>query len=81
MVNVTADGLMGYKSTDPVDIRIDNGCSATHLHYRSPNPHHPQSSVKGLVLDDLDMFTFVKGVFQHRKTQKPLDEVLGFRIE
>jgi hypothetical protein len=81
MVNVTDEGLAGFKSSDPVDIRIDNGCAPAHLHFGSPQPHHSQSAVKGLVLNELDMFTFVKGIFHHRKTQKPLDEVFGFRIE
>lgn len=76
----TSDGLPGHLGKDPVDIRIDDSCSPIHLHYNSQNPHHPDASVKGLDLEDLDMFTFVNGIFKHRAKKKPLHVVFGFKI-
>jgi len=74
------DGLPGYIASDPVDIRIDDSCGPIHLHYNAPNPHHPNDSVDGLDLDSMDMFTFVKGIFRHRSTKKPLDAIFKFKI-
>jgi hypothetical protein len=74
------DSLPGYLAADPVDIRIDDSCSPIHLHYNSPTPHHSNESVENLDLDDLDMFTFVNGIFKHRIKKKPLHVVFGFRI-
>jgi hypothetical protein len=80
IVNKGADGLPGYLGSDPVDIRIDDSCSPIHLHYNSQDPHHSNDSVKGLDLDDMDMFTFVNGIFKHRANKKPLHIVFGFKI-
>lgn len=74
------DGLPGYLAADPVDIRIDDSCGPIHLHYNSPNPHHSNESVENLDLDDMDMFTFVNGIFKHRAKKKPLHTIFGFRI-
>ncbi len=80
IVNRAGDGLPGYLASDPVDIRIDDSCGAIHLHYLAQNPHHPNASVEGLDLDDMDMFTFVNGIFKHRLTKKPLDAIFRFKI-
>ncbi len=80
IVSRSDDGLPGYLPADPVDIRIDDTCGPIHLHYNAPNPHHPQASIEGLDLDDLDMFTFVNGIFKHRSTNKPLDRIFKFKI-
>lgn len=74
------DGLAVRDSQDPVDIRIDNINGPAHLHYQAPKPHIPQASVEGLNLEALDMFTFVKAIILHRKSGKPIDQILGFRI-
>jgi|SRR5712664_19529 len=74
------DSLPGHLASDPVDMRIDDSCGAIHLHYNSQNPHHPNDAVKGLDLDDLDMFGFVNGIFKHRANQKPLHVVFGFKV-
>jgi hypothetical protein len=76
------DNLPAYLSTgtDPVDIRIDNSCAAIHLHYQSQNPHIFESSVLGLDLESVDMFVFVKAIFKHRETKKPLDSIFKFKI-
>jgi hypothetical protein len=80
IVKRTSDGSPAYLGSDPVDIRIDDSCSAIHLHYKSQNPHYPNSAVEGLDLDDMDMFTFVKGIFKHRSTKKSLDAIFKFKI-
>jgi hypothetical protein len=74
------DGLPGYLPADPVDIRIDDSCSPIHLHYNSPLPHHPNESIHGLDLDDLDMFSFVRGILKHRSGKKALDAIFKFKI-
>jgi hypothetical protein len=63
-----------------VDIRIDDSCSPIHLHYNSQNPHHSNASVKGLDLDDMDMFPFVNGIFRLRSNKKPLNTIFGLKI-
>jgi hypothetical protein len=75
------DGLPLHQSNDPVDIRIDNVSAPAHLHFGAPNPHHDQSVVKGLHLEGLDMFAFVRGIMRHRATAQPLDKVFNFTIE
>lgn len=69
-----------YESSDPVDIRIDDVHGPVHIHYAGPNPHYPQDQVKGLDLDSVDMFTFITGILKHRKTAKPLSDLLGFEL-
>jgi hypothetical protein len=73
-------GLPAYGPGDPVDIRIDNSCSPIHLHYLAPNPHYPNSAVRGLDLEDMDMFAFVKGIFRHRSSKKPINEIFKFQV-
>ncbi len=74
------DGLPVRNSGDAVDIRIDNSQRPAHMHYGSPNPHHPQSSVNGLDMTALDLFTFMGAIFKHRETGKSIEKVLGFAI-
>lgn len=81
IVKLGIDGLPLHQSNDPVDIRIDNVSAPAHLHFGAPNPHHAQASVKGLILENMDMFTFVNGIVQHRTTTQPLDKVFKFTIE
>lgn len=75
-----ASGIPIYVATAPVDIRIDNSAQRIHLHFAAPEPHIFQENVAKLDLAKLDMFTFVRGIFKHRSTGKPLDKVLGFKI-
>lgn len=65
---------------DPVDIRVDDFNSPAHLHFQGPKPHYYQESVLGLELSNLDMIAFIKAVLRHRKSGKPLDKILKFRI-
>lgn|SRR5208337_3491294 len=74
------DGSIIRQSNDPVDIRIDNSRGRVHMHYRAPDPHYGQENIKGLTLGSLGMLAFVRAVFQHRKSGKPISEILGFQI-
>jgi hypothetical protein len=80
IVQRDVDGNIVWKSGDPLDIRIDTSGGAVHLHYQDPAPHHPQANVKGLSLNSIDVFKFVRAVLQHRRSGKPLNEILGFQI-
>lgn len=80
IVGVGKDGLPTENPQNPVDIRIDNIGRPIHIHFGAPNPHHEQSVVKGLVLDEMDMFEFLNGIKRHRTTTKPLDKIFGFTI-
>ena len=75
-------GVPRYKSTDPVDIRVDNICPGgrPHLHYGGPNPHYQQHQVDGLDLNVLDMFSFIAAIFKHREKAVPIEKVLKFRL-
>jgi len=75
-----SEGIPPYQHNDPVDIRIDNSQRVAHLHYGVPGPHYFQERVEGIILEEFDMFVFVKAVFKHRKSGKPIDKILGFRI-
>jgi len=81
IVQTGSHGLPEYDAKDPVDIRIDNSRSHVHLHFGAPGIHHPQSAVKGLQLDELGPFDFLRAIFKHRSSGRSLDEVFGFRVE
>jgi hypothetical protein len=65
---------------DPLVLRIDT-CSGLHVHYQTRNPHYGQDDIVGLNLESVQALPFVRAVFKHRKTGKPLNKVLGFRIK
>lgn len=75
-------GVPQYKSSDPVDIRVDNICPGgrPHLHFGGPNPHYQQNQVDGLDLNGLDMFSFITAIFKHREKAVPIEKVLKFRL-
>jgi hypothetical protein len=74
------NGKLIWQNTDSVDIRIDKIRGEVHMHYQAPNPHYGQGSIQGLTLESVDMLKFVRAVLQHRRSGKPLDEILGFKI-
>jgi hypothetical protein len=80
LMGLGADNVPVQKPKNPVDIRIDDIGRPIHLHFGAPDPHHDQSVVKGLQLNDLDMFEFLDGIIRHRKTGKSLDKIFGFTI-
>jgi hypothetical protein len=51
------------------------------MHFGAALPHIGQEKVDGLEMDELDMFSFVRAIFAHRKTGKSLDKILKFRIK
>ncbi len=74
------DGTPKWEPHDPVVIRIDNAHGPVHVHFGAQEPRLSQSQVDGLNLVNLEMFQFVKAVLKHRKTGKPLDKIMKFRI-
>jgi hypothetical protein len=80
IVQRDANGNIIRQDTDPLDIRIDNSRGKVHMHYQAPDPHYGQENVRGLTLESVEIFTFVRAVLQHRKSGKPLTEILGFQI-
>lgn len=76
-----ADGEPKYAATDPVEIRIDNINNPSHLHWQAPEPHYFQDRIRGLDLGSVDRHFFVKAILNHRRSGKPIDKLLGFRIE
>jgi hypothetical protein len=65
---------------DPLDLRIDT-TRGIHMHYLTREPHYKQEAIKGIDLATVGALDFVRAVLTHRRTGKPLSEVLGFRIE
>ena len=75
----TGDAVRGSPD-DPLDLRIDT-CSGLHMHYQKREPHYKQDDIEGIDLTAVGALDFVRAVFTHRRTGKPLSEVLGFRIK
>jgi len=74
-------GMPIRQSDDPLFVRIDNVGLAVHLHPENdPKAHIPQEKIKGLVLEDVDTFDFVKAAFRHRQNGMPIERELGYRI-
>lgn len=80
IVQVGPNGLPKHDSKHPVHIRIDNSSRPIHLHLGATEPHYTQDAIQGLVLDSLDMFRFLNGIFSHRSTGKTIEDALGFQI-
>jgi hypothetical protein len=73
------DGLPAYGSKKPVDFRIDNIAKKVHLHLGGPE-HIYQENIAKLDLESVDMFSFVRGVFEHRETGKAFPKIFGFKV-
>jgi hypothetical protein len=74
-------GIPERESSDPVFVRIDNHGGPAHLHPEGhPDRHVMQSAVDGLVLQDIDLFAFVKAVLRQRQTRRSIADELGYRI-
>lgn len=76
----TPEGLPA-KRKGAVHIRIDNIAKPPHLHLGTDEPRYPQDRVDGLKLDSVDMFTFLRMIFEHRTNGLPIDNCFGFRIK
>lgn len=81
IVGLDSDGTPLRNPADPVFVRIDNVKQAAHLHpERDPSEHLPQSSIRDLVLDAVDLFDFVRAALRSRETGRPMAEELGYHI-
>lgn len=60
-------------------IDIDRRCGR-HIHYMKES-HIPEARLPGLDFDSIDPFEFIRAVEEHRKSLKPLHEILGFKVE
>ncbi len=43
--------------------------------------HIPETRLTGLDFDSIDPFRFIRAVEEHRKSLRPLHEILGFKVE
>lgn len=68
------------KPDDPLDLRIDTA-GGLHMHYGKRNPHYKQEEIEGLDLGSVGALDFIQAVLKHRRTGRPLNSVLGFRIK
>lgn len=81
IIKSDADGSPVPQPADPVFVRIDNVGRPPHLHPQgNPTDHVPQEKIKGLVLEDLDLFDFVKAAFRSRQNGTDVARELGYRI-
>lgn len=76
-------GNIDRSPENPVILRICNTNrpgEPAHLHYKRPHPapYYTQSQVEGLTLTDVDMFSFVNGVFKSRAETIEMPEAMGF---
>lgn len=63
------------------ELRIDTDRRhKRHIHYLKKN-HIPEARLTGLDFDSIDPFEFIRAVEEHRKSLKPLHEILGFNVE
>lgn len=66
---------------DECVLRIDNAPNwGKHAHYGGED-HIPEQRLVGLDFDAITPFDFIKAVMMHRKTKRPLHEILGFEVK
>jgi hypothetical protein len=76
-----ADGAITYRETDSVVLRCDKkNHEPEHLHHQAQLPHYTQDRVRGIVIDEIDMYVFVRAVLQARQSGQPVDAVLGYTV-
>lgn len=74
-------GIPVREPADPVFVRIDNVSRPAHLHREGhPTEHIAQANVEGVVLEDVDLFDFVRAALMHRQEGRPIERELGYRI-
>ena len=77
-----AKGNIDRSPRNPLVLRIcKNNREPAHLHFKHPHPHphYEQNRIQGLVLDNVDMFQFVKAV-RSRAEGIELDRAMGFAL-
>jgi hypothetical protein len=64
----------------PAIIRIDRDKYGPHIHFHDEADHIPQSRVAGMIIDDADMFDFVRAVLEFRRSGRGFDDIMGFTV-
>lgn len=82
-VRKNADDDPYGEPSDPLFVRIDNaGGRPAHLHPEGhPEEHIPQERIRGLVLDHVDLFDFVKAAIRHHGGHKTVAKEFGYKIQ
>ncbi len=73
------DGFPPHSKIFQLRIDIDRW-HKRHIHYMKED-HIPKDRLPGLDFDSIDPFEFIRAVEEHRKSQRPLHEILGFKVE
>jgi hypothetical protein len=69
------------KTNHPAIIRIDLDKIGPHLHFHGELPHIMQDKVKGMTIEDIDPFAFVRAVLEHRKNPTiDFDSIMQFSV-
>jgi hypothetical protein len=67
--------------SEEFELRIDvDRWHKRHIHYMNED-HIPEVRLPGLDFERIDPFEFIRAVEEHRKSSKPLHEILGFKME
>lgn len=80
IARIDGGGNIVRDQNNPLMIRICKSRSGVHLHYRKPHPFpdYKQNQIDGLVLEDVDMFQFVRAIFHSRANSEEPHVSLGF---
>jgi len=81
IVQIDASGKIVRDQNNPLIIRACKSRSAIcHLHYRHPHPFpdYKQDQIDGLVLENVDIFRFVRAVFRSRADNVEMHVAMGF---
>lgn len=62
------------------ELRVDIDRHNRHVHYLNED-HIPEARLPGLDFESIDPFKFIRAIEEHRKSSKPLHEILGFNVE
>jgi hypothetical protein len=76
--SVGPDGFPEPKLSTPT-IRLDHDRFGPHAHFNGQD-HLKQDRIQGLQLGSAEMFVFLDAIVEHRKTQRPIDKLLGFTL-
>ncbi len=72
--------IIRHPDTPRPDLRIDlDARSGPHIHLPTED-HIPQSRVDGYSISNADAFQFLRSVIKHRKSQIPLRDLLGIKV-
>ncbi|HEX3659792.1 MAG TPA: hypothetical protein VHU89_00050 [Acidobacteriaceae bacterium] len=78
--NVDVRGLPLWRSEDRCELRIDlDTWHGPHIHFGGED-HITQNRVKRLDIRTMTPIVFLRGIMEHRSTQRTLPEVFGFEV-